>query len=95
VAPQEIASWNNISLKSALLPGKKITIKATTQQLASSNTPHLMNYTVVKNDSLEQISKKFKVSVADLRKANPTVLAKGLNPGQRLKVLIDSTPYSG
>ena len=54
-----------------------------------------MNYTVVKNDSLEQISKKFKVSVADLRKANPTVLAKGLNPGQRLKVLIDSTPYSG
>ena len=95
VAPQEIASWNNISLKSALLPGKKITIKATTQHLASSNTPHLMNYTVVKNDSLEQISKKFKVSVADLRKANPTVLAKGLNPGQRLKVLIDSTPYSG
>lgn len=95
VAQKDIASWNNISLKTPLIPGRKLTIKSVIPQLASaSSSLHLISYTVGKGDSLTQISRKFNVPVADLRKSNAAILVKGLRPGQRLKVLVDNNQSS-
>lgn len=95
VTPKDIASWNNISLKTALIPGHKLTIKSINPQLASaSSSTRLISYTVGKGDTLMQISRKFSVSLADLRKSNAAALVKGLRPGQKLKVIIDNNPSS-
>jgi membrane-bound lytic murein transglycosylase D len=95
VTPKDIANWNNITLKTALIPGRKLTIKSVNPQLASaSSSIRLINYTVGKGDSLTQISRKFNVSVADLRKSNAATLVRGLQPGQKLKVIIDSNQSS-
>jgi membrane-bound lytic murein transglycosylase D len=95
VAPKDIASWNNIALKTALIPGQKITIKSINPQLASvSSSIRLISYTVGKGDSLIQISKKFNVPVAEIRKSNAAALVKGLLPGQRLKVFVDNSQSS-
>lgn len=91
VSPKELASWNRITLKTALVPGRKLIIKGREQQIASSsNTLQLIRYTVRKGDTLTQLSKKFNVSVSDLRRSNAGALAKGLQPGKVLKILVDS-----
>ena len=95
VTPKDIANWNNVTLKTALIPGRKLTIKSINPQLASaSSSIRLVSYTVGKGDSLTQISRKFNVSVADLRKSNAATLIKGLQPGQKLKVIVDSNQSS-
>ena len=94
VTPKELAAWNNVSVNTTLTPGKKLTIKAASQQVASAAPMRLISYTVGKNDSLNQISKKFNVPVNDLRKSNPTVLAKGLYPGLKLKIIVDGNQFA-
>jgi membrane-bound lytic murein transglycosylase D len=93
VSPKDIAQWNNITLKTALVPGRKLAIKTANQQLASATSAiRLIRYTVGQGDSLTQIARKFNVSIADLRKSNSDTLIKGLRPGQKLKVLVDGQP---
>jgi membrane-bound lytic murein transglycosylase D len=95
VTPKDIANWNNITLKTALIPGRKLTIKSVNPQLASaSSSIRLISYTVGKGDSLLQISRKFNVSVADLRKSNAATLVRGLQPGQKLKIIVDNNQSS-
>ncbi|MEY3288482.1 MAG: hypothetical protein RLZZ419_724 [Pseudomonadota bacterium] len=95
VTPKDIADWNSITLKTALIPGRKLTIKSVNPLLASvSSSIHLISYKVGQGDSLIQISKKFNVSVADLRKSNAAILVKGLRPGQTLKVIVDNNQSS-
>ncbi|MDO9104643.1 MAG: LysM peptidoglycan-binding domain-containing protein [Methylovulum sp.] len=91
VTPKDIAEWNKITLKTALVPGRKLAIKSVNPQLASSSSSiRLVHYTVGKGDTLIQIAKKFNVPVNDLRKSNIEVLGKGIRPGQKLKVLVDN-----
>ena len=95
VTPKDIANWNNITLKTALIPGRKLTIKSVNPQLASaSSSIRLISYTVGKGDSLLQISRKFNVSVSDLRKSNAATLVRGLQPGQKLKIIVDNNQSS-
>ena len=95
VAPQEIAGWNNTTLKAALIPGQKLTIKSVIPQLASAAPSiHLINYKVGEGDTLIKIAKKFNVPLADLQKTNASNLVKGLHPGLKLKVLVDSSQSS-
>ncbi|MGZ8095981.1 MAG: LysM peptidoglycan-binding domain-containing protein [Methylosarcina sp.] len=92
VTTKDIANWNNIRLNSALILGKKLTIKSKDPQIASSSsTLRLIRYTVRPGDSLTQISRKFSISVPELRKSNADTLVKGLRPGQKLKVLVDNS----
>jgi len=91
ITPKELAEWNKITLKTALVPGRKLTIRTVNPQLAtSSSSIRLIRYTVGKGDSITHIAKKFNISVTDLRKSNAETLVKGLRPGQKLKILIDS-----
>lgn len=92
VSPKELASWNRITLKTTLVPGRKLMIKGREQQVASSsNSLRLIRYTVRKGDTLTQLSRKFNISVSDLRKSNAMTLSRGLQPGQTLKILVDSS----
>jgi membrane-bound lytic murein transglycosylase D len=93
VSPKDIAGWNKMKLKSALIPGKKLTIKPANQQLASASSAiRLVHYTAGKGDTLTQIAKKFNVPVSELRKTNAGVLGKGgLQKGQKLKILVDNS----
>jgi len=93
VSPNDIAEWNKITLKTALVPGRKLTIKSNNQQIASSSPSiRLVQYTVGKGDSLTKIAKRFNVSVDDLRKSNPTIRTKAIVSGQKLKVVVDNQP---
>jgi membrane-bound lytic murein transglycosylase D len=95
VAPQELADWNNVTLKTALTLGQKLTIKSVIPQLASAAPSiHLISYKVGEGDTLVKIAKKFNVPLADLQKTNASNLVKGLHPGLKLKVLVDSNQYS-
>ncbi|MDD5277411.1 MAG: LysM peptidoglycan-binding domain-containing protein [Methylovulum sp.] len=91
VNPKDIAQWNNITLKTALVPGRKLVIKSSNQQLASASPSiRLIHYTVNKGDTLTKISKKFNVSIDDLRKSNSDMLIRNIRPGQKLKVIVDA-----
>ncbi len=94
VNAKDVAEWNKVSIKTALVPGKKLIIKnaaplqLTTISAAENN--RLINYTVKRGDSLTQISRKFNVSVSELRKWNGSADANFLAPGKKLKVLVNN-----
>ncbi|MDP1666947.1 MAG: LysM peptidoglycan-binding domain-containing protein [Methylobacter sp.] len=91
VSVNDIAGWNKITSKSALVSGQKLTIKAANQQaVASSAGIRSISYTVKQGDSLAQISRKFNVSIADLRKWNPPIISNSLTPGKKLKVILNT-----
>jgi membrane-bound lytic murein transglycosylase D len=97
VSGKDIAAWNKITTHTALALGQKLTIKAASQQVATARavaTPPIgirsISYTVKQGDSLAQISRKFNVSIADLRKWNPPAVSNSLTPGKKLKVIINT-----
>ncbi|MDD5274235.1 MAG: LysM peptidoglycan-binding domain-containing protein, partial [Methylovulum sp.] len=92
VTPKDLADWNKITLKTALVPGRKLLIKTSNQQIASAAPIRLVRYKVGNGDTLTQIAKRFGVSINDLRKSNADVLGRGLQPGQTLKVIVDGQP---
>jgi membrane-bound lytic murein transglycosylase D len=99
VSVSDIAKWNKIAPKSALVLGQKLTIKASQQQatavaskavVSSAASIRSISYTVKQGDSLAQISRKFNVSIADLRKWNPLAMNSSLTPGKKLKVILNT-----
>ena len=90
VSRSNIASWNNISPNGNLKLGQRLVIKGGAQQVASVAPTRLVRYTVKKGDSLMQLSRKFGVSLSDLRKSNPHA-AKGIRPGQSIKIVVENS----
>lgn len=81
-----LAKQNNKSVKHILQPGEVLLIAATEDSDAASKS---VNYTIKDGDSLWAISKKFKVSVADVREWNGLSDRALLQPGQNLTLYID------
>lgn len=97
VSGKDIADWNKLNSKTALVLGQKLTIKATNQKAVASASKaavsfaaRSISYTVKQGDSLAQISRKFNVSIADLRKWNPPAISNSLAPGKKLKVILNT-----
>lgn len=91
VSRNNIANWNNISPNGNLKLGQRLVIKGgAVQQVASTASPRLIRYTVKKGDSLMQLSRKFGVSLSDLRKSNPQA-GKGIRPGQSIKIVVENS----
>jgi len=97
VSGKDIADWNKLNSKTALVSGQKLTIKAASQlavaptaKAVASSAVRSISYTVKQGDSLAQISRKFNVSIADLRKWNPPTLSNSLTPGKKLKVILNT-----
>ena len=94
----DLAAWNGITPKAALVSGQKLTIKVGTPQAVTvgsraavpSAGMRSISYTVQQGDSLAQISRKFNVSIADLRKWNPPAISNSLTPGKKLKVILNT-----
>lgn len=91
VSRSNIAGWNNISPNGNLKLGQKLVIKTSAPQLASASPTRLIRYKVKPGDSLMQLSRKFGVSLNELRKSNPQAASKGLRPGQSIKILVDNS----
>jgi len=96
VGIRSLAKWNAMAPKDTLKIGQKLVIWSknshpnTRTQLTSARKHQTIRYTVRSGDSLYLISKKFNVSIIDLKRWN-TLNKKYLKPGQKLKIIVDVT----
>ncbi|MEN8106454.1 MAG: LysM peptidoglycan-binding domain-containing protein [Pseudomonadota bacterium] len=94
VTVSQITRWNDLNSNTVIKPGQKLVIRKGSTVSTGSNQFRTIRYTVRKGDSLFRISRKFNVSIADLRSWNNLTGKKYLQPGQRLKVHVDVTQQS-
>lgn len=94
---QRLAKWNAMAPRDTLKVGQKLVIWSNNQsnpnsatRLTSADKNQTVRYTVRQGDSLYLISKKFNVSINDLKRWN-TLNKKYLKPGQKLKIIVDVT----
>lgn len=108
VSVQKIIKWNKMSANDVLTPGKKLELwidvsnNNGSDKLVATNfttppkkaTTRRINYKVRRGESLSHISKKFRVSVGQLRKWNSMNDSDLLQPGQHLTLYVDVTRFS-
>lgn len=97
VGVRSLAKWNAMAPRDTLRIGQKLVIwsqhpthPSPRTQLASTRKNQTIRYTVKSGDSLYLISRKFNVSIIDLKRWN-TLNKKYLKPGQKLKIIVDVT----
>lgn len=102
VSVQQLAKWNGMAPRDPLKPGQRLVIwshakRVSVRTSAAIKAPpqrHVtqrVGYTVRSGDSLARISRRFNVSVAQLRKWNRLPKGKYLQPGQYLTLYVDVT----
>lgn len=90
---RSLAKWNGMAPTDPLMPGKELVVwvnKADSKQ-ANNAIMRTLTYTVRNGDSLARIAGKFKVSINDIQKWNKISKQRYLQPGQKLKILVDVT----
>jgi len=87
VKSTDIARWNNISTKSTLKLGQKLVI----WNKASLSKATNITYKVKRGDSFARIANKFNVSIKNIEKWNNLTRKEYLQPGQKLKLAINSS----
>ncbi|PCI22838.1 MAG: lytic transglycosylase [Piscirickettsiaceae bacterium] len=96
VTVRQLARWNAMAPRDTLRIGQKLTIwqrnqrTSTHDNFKSTFKNQTIRYTVRNGDSLYLISKRFKVSIKDLRRWN-SFNNKYLRPGRTLKIIVDVT----
>ena len=96
VGHQELADWNGISARDPLQPGQRLLIREphpvgnSLQKVSASvrAEPSAVSYRVRKGDSLYTIARRFRVSVANLKRWNE-LRGSYLQPGQKLVLYFD------
>ena len=106
VGVRQLAKWNGMAPRDPLVLGQKLVIWSRTGKTVSHNDPgdlfippkreitKRIGYRVRNGDSLARISKRFRVSVSQLRRWNKLPVGKYLQPGQRLTLFVDVTRQS-
>lgn len=98
VGVDDLTSWNKLSKKNGIRPGMTLSLAAkdtTARKLplsvagAGIRSSQSIKYTVRQGDSIFAISKRFNVSVAELRKWNGPRADKQFKPGVNLTVAAD------
>jgi len=87
VSVSKLTRWNGISKKDALKPGRKLVIWPHGKQAKKKTA----QYIVRRGDSLDRISRRFKISINDLVNWNSLDRNKYIKPGQKLKVSSNAT----
>jgi peptidoglycan lytic transglycosylase D len=80
-----LASWNQKTVNDILQPGQQLVL------WAQENKRKPVTYTIKQGDSLWAISRKFNVSMTDVREWNGLSDRTLLQPGQNLKLYLDET----
>ena len=103
---RQLCHWNNISPRALLQPGQQIVvvygpsssiIPASLHTLTVPGTvakPRKITYRVLRGDSLYRISRRFKVSIAQLRRWNGIKRNQYLRPGQKITIYVALTADS-
>lgn len=103
---RQLCHWNNISPRALLQPGQQIVvvygpsssiIPASLHTVAVPGTvakPRKITYRVRRGDSLYRISRRFKVSIAQLRRWNGIKRNQYLQPGQKITIYVALTADS-
>ena len=111
VSINHIAEWNSMTPEDLLIPGQTLVIWQNTNQASNEfnqslvrtrftappkrSTMRKINYRVRDGESLSLISRKFQVSLDDLREWNSLADEPTIRPGQYLKLYVDVTRFSG
>jgi membrane-bound lytic murein transglycosylase D len=93
VKVSELTVWNRLDSRT-IRPGQVLAIWNKGATAHPGKTTRTVSYTVRSGDSLYRISRKFSVSVNELRRWNDLRKGMYLQPGQRLKVYVDVTRQS-
>jgi membrane-bound lytic murein transglycosylase D len=91
VSVRQVARWNRIGTKTVIRPGQKLVIWTKGTDGKDNDRVRSIRYTVRRGDSLYLISKKFNVSIAELRRWNKLDEDKFIQPGQQLTLYVDIT----
>ncbi len=102
VSTVKLARWNGMSPRDPLFPGQRLVIwskKGAGLQTSLAAPPssarrQKIHYRVRQGDSLARIAKRFRVTIAKLRRWNHLPKGKYLQPGQRLTLYVDITRQS-
>jgi membrane-bound lytic murein transglycosylase D len=92
VTVNQVTRWNRLDGGALIKPGQQLVIWQNGK--TSGKRVRTVNYTVRSGDSLYLISRKFNVSINDLRRWNNLAKGKYLQPGQHLKLYVDVTQLS-
>ena len=89
----QLAKWNNFSEQTQVKAGQNLVVwnKDAGKKLVMANSgirpsQSISSYTVREGDTLFSISKRFKVSMTDLRKWNGSNIEKQIQPGRNITV---------
>ena len=88
ISHNKLASLNGLSAKDTLSIGQKLIINTPVQISQSTNSKKTISYRVQSGDSLYVISRRFNVSINELKDWNGLYNKKYLQPGQKLKVYL-------
>lgn len=94
VSIPQLTQWNQLKLTSRLQVGKQLVIWPNEAVIANQASSRTVNYKVKSGDSLARIAARYKVSVAELVEWNSLQKNRYLQPGQILKLVIDSQATS-
>ena len=95
VTVKQVSNWNKLDAGAPIRPGQKLVIYKNGGSSSSASRIKTVVYTVRSGDSLYLISKKFNVSIEDLRRWNNLTEGIHLQPGQNLKLHVDVTHLGG
>lgn len=91
VGVRQLTKWNNKAPADTLHLGQKLVVFTKGKSTSSNKRVRTINYKIRSGDSLWKISKKFNVSVAQVREWNGLSDRTLLKPGQNLTLHIDVT----
>jgi len=89
VTVSQVSKWNQLDAAAPLRPGQQLVIWKDGKAADSGRQVRAVTYTVRSGDSLYRISKKYNVSIKELRRWNNLPKDELLQPGQSLKLYVD------
>lgn len=107
VSIAELTSWNNLSTRNRIFPGRKLKVYQSSSNISPSVTNSITpktpaptvkktssnKYLVKTGDNLWDISKKTNVSIAKIKQCNPNLYRNKIYPGDTLKLKCSNTIF--
>ncbi len=84
----ELVSWNNKESSSVIRPGERLIVWG--EQINAHPTIRAIRYSVQRGDSLYAIARRFKVTIAELRRWNNMHDETLLQPGQAMTLYVNT-----